>query len=44
VLQKIHINENFDISITTSTMTFLQELTPLPLPHFGKMSLDEVEQ
>jgi hypothetical protein len=41
VLQKIHTNENL---ITASIMIFLQNLTPLPLPYFGKMSLDEVEQ
>jgi hypothetical protein len=44
VLQKIHTNENFDISILTLIMTFFKELTPLPLPSFGKMNLDEVEQ
>jgi hypothetical protein len=44
VLQKIHTNEKFDINIMTSTMTFLKELTPLPLPSFGKTNLDEVKQ
>jgi hypothetical protein len=44
VLQKIHTSEKFSSSITASTMTLLQEPTPLPLPSFGKMSLDEAEQ
>jgi hypothetical protein len=44
VLQKIHTSEKFGSNITASTMTLLQEPTPLPLPSFGKMSLDEAEQ
>jgi hypothetical protein len=44
VLQKIHTNEKFDINIKASTMIFLKELTHLPLPSFGKMNFDEVEQ
>jgi hypothetical protein len=43
-VKKIHTSEKFGSNITASTMTLLQEPTPLPLPSFGKMSLDEAEQ
>ncbi|CAK9867715.1 unnamed protein product [Sphagnum jensenii] len=44
MVKKIHTSEKFGSNITASTMTLLQEPTPLPLPSFGKMSLDEAEQ
>jgi hypothetical protein len=43
-VKKIHTSEKFGSNITALTMTLLQEPTPLPLPSFGKMSLDEAEQ
>jgi hypothetical protein len=41
---EIYINDKFNNNIMALAMTFLQEPTPLPLPSFEKLNLDEVEQ